>query len=389
MGVAISATNQRRFSNTNYDYKTPPLPAMIPAGDRSPETASAVQPSSQSCTLLSLPREIRDLIYGSYVRTAGGYVYRFHSNKLVQANGSLIDLSLIYTCHQVAREMRAIPWLNNSVTFSTFFSESTREATGQFHAAIDQQRTIQTNIVDEVGTILFDQSMAEIAEERYPMFDEYIKVLERSKRFVRQSGEPWGQPMSLWKDFEYFVLCQMSKHPDFVEKDLRDDKVAARKITEAVGSWIAEAVLLPSLGMPDGSFTLIFDGDPTPSNSTAVFNIIQRDAAWQEALTMSYDRHSIFSSWLGGKEQQGYIYEGLPSAIQNISTTSPLVRCNFDPGTVQDAAALAAERQDWTLQQWTDGWDSHEPREFETEEPLPPWPVLRWQRVMPDFKPHD
>lgn len=61
---------------------------------------------------------------------------------------------------------------------------------------------------------------------------------------------------------------------------LRNDKSAARDNTKAIGTWIAEAFRLPSLGMPEGSYTLVFDRDlMSPEKSTAAFALVQRDAA--------------------------------------------------------------------------------------------------------------
>jgi hypothetical protein len=50
-----------------------------------------------------------------------------------------------------------------------------------------------------------------------------------------------------------------------------------------------EALALPSLGMPEHSFTLILDGSPTPEHTSDIFRtVVQRDAAWQDALNYSY-----------------------------------------------------------------------------------------------------
>lgn len=63
--------------------------------------------------------------------------------------------------------------------------------------------------------------------------------------------------------------------PDYT----RNDKLSASGITEGVGAWIVESLRLPSLGMPDGSFTLVLDSTQIRQATTAAFNVVQRDVA--------------------------------------------------------------------------------------------------------------
>lgn len=74
---------------------------------------------------------------------------------------------------------------------------------------------------------------------------------------------------------------------------ITEDKLQACDVTRSVGSWIAEAILLPTPGMLEGSYTLILDGSPNLEKSAAVFAIVQQDAAWQAALDISYARGSL------------------------------------------------------------------------------------------------
>jgi hypothetical protein len=41
-------------------------------------------------------------------------------------------------------------------------------------------------------------------------------------------------------------------------------RLEASTISKYMGAWIAECSVLRYLGMPDGAYTLLFDGDPTP-----------------------------------------------------------------------------------------------------------------------------
>jgi hypothetical protein len=485
--------------------------------------------------LLKLPREVRDMIYEHYTRT-DGYIHNFETNKLRQANGSPIDLSLTLTCRQIAQETNGLGLLRNTITFSTFFSENTREPAGLFHAAVTRRKTQQAVILGRLAPKLLTPEMAEKAIKEYPALTPIIHTWSQrgDMQIIRQQDVTYGEAPSLWAEFVQFVLTMLSKHPAFLEEAralihfwtpvfgcnalelingntdpwaipdseeledlvatnhveanmydyfdhikysysaasvtirffkslpantrarirnvilredyesvsnpechgkrllpfcvenpklhverfvslwqhafpvevtrsseytihgaftnmhipppewLRDDKLASCGVTKSISKWIAETLLLPSLGLPEGSYTLIFDGEPTPEKSAEVFDIVQRDAAWQAALDLCYERGLLpQGSWLDRRLRKGYFYDSLLTAIRNLSEDSALIRCNFNPGLPHSAEDLVDEHHGWSLQDWERGWDTHEPREFQTEQPLPPWHVLRWQRVIP------
>lgn len=151
------------------------------------------------------------------------------------------------------------------------------------------------------------------------------------------------------------------------------DVLTARSITGFIGTWIAEALLLPTLGLSENSYTLVFDGSTTPEQSSAAFATVQRDAAWQSALDISYAGGSLPQpSWLDRRLRKGYFYESLPEVIGNTSMNSTFIQCDFDPGLLWDAIILADAQKGWTLEEWADGWATHEPRESATEPQLRP-----------------
>lgn len=173
---------------------------------------------------------------------------------------------------------------------------------------------------------------------------------------------------------------------------LDDDQCPAERITKSVGMWVAEALILPSLGMPKDSFTLILDGNPTPDHTSHVLrSVIQRDLIWQAALDISYTRGLLPTpSWLDRRLRKGFMYEGLPDAMQKLSKKGSLVQTNFNLDIIsidldsppQEVERLLEEHQGWTVQDWVRGWAKHKPAGFQTEAPLPPWHLLRWQGVV-------
>lgn len=69
--------------------------------------------------LFRLPRELRDEIYHYYVLEENGYHHDATSDKLRQASGHPINLSLQYTCKKTATEMDGLALQVNRVIFRT------------------------------------------------------------------------------------------------------------------------------------------------------------------------------------------------------------------------------------------------------------------------------
>jgi hypothetical protein len=87
--------------------------------------------------ILRLSCELRDILYKYYVQNEDGYLYRFETNKLTKADRTAVDLSLPFTCRQIAEEMREVALRANKISFTTFFSEGTRESACLFNATVE------------------------------------------------------------------------------------------------------------------------------------------------------------------------------------------------------------------------------------------------------------
>jgi hypothetical protein len=193
---------------------------------------------------------------------------------------------------------------------------------------------------------------------------------------------------NLWKTVFPVSLVSRLDYSSFNEDGVDGsmfsrDRLAANDITYAVGKWLTEASILPLLGMPHGRFTLILDGKPTPNYMTKIFEVVQRDMAFQDALDAAYTSGSLPSpTWLNRRLQTGYMFERLPDIIRSLSIDSLLVRCSFDPGQAHDVGEMVEKRHGWSLRDWKESWDRNSPRKYQTEAPLPPWHELRWQYVI-------
>jgi len=112
------------------------------------------------------------------------------------------------------------------------------------------------------------------------------------------------------------------------EEDLFD-REATQKVGERCCKWITEAHHLIANGMPAGSFSLTLDGDPALDQSSELFEIVKKDAAWQTALSQRYAEESLDLTF--DKIRRGGIFfsEVFPQAIQDIVEGKCFVRCKY------------------------------------------------------------
>lgn len=98
------------------------------------------------------------------------------------------------------------------------------------------------------------------------------------------------------------------------------------------------------------------------------------------------------SNWLA--ETQILSYLGMLQSIHiRVSSTGPpkdiytnrndaLVRYNFPLETPHDPEEILEQMERRTLQKWQAAWNFHEPSNFQTAPPVPPWHILHWARVL-------
>jgi hypothetical protein len=151
-----------------------------------------------------------------------------------------------------------------------------------------------------------------------------------------------------------------------------------------VADWIMEASILTSLGMPADSFSLILDGEPTPNRSAQVFDIVQHDALWQTAYSRCVSGWSDPPTWQRARNNEAYIMEGFPEALEAMVEGRSIVSCNFDIGTTQDPDRLVSQGRTWTLEEWSNNWRETAPMNLQTEAPLPAWLDILREDIIPE-----
>jgi hypothetical protein len=180
-----------------------------------------------------------------------------------------------------------------------------------------------------------------------------------------------GRRVSLWTN----ILLANPLSPSFEDREmLGDDELLSFLVTESVALWMVEGSALHSAGMPLKSFTLVLDGEPTPTKTTEVFQIVQRDAAWQLALDPAYKHNLVATTFFARRIHRCYHFEAFPEVFRSlVNGTRPWIKCNFETGGLVDIDDILGEHHGWSAEYWENAWGSHSPPAFETTPPLPPW----------------
>ncbi|KAF5613598.1 uncharacterized protein FSUBG_807 [Fusarium subglutinans] len=134
--------------------------------------------------LLSLPHEIRHLIYQAYFTLDGGYAFQPGSGKLAAADGQPLDLALMYTCQLIASETKNLPLKHNVVSFSTVYHPEWRSWAGRFDYLLRTQYFMQTHILVELGSLGYVTPA--IYEEIGREFPWFVPKLQQAVRSPEQ-----------------------------------------------------------------------------------------------------------------------------------------------------------------------------------------------------------
>jgi hypothetical protein len=160
-------------------------------------------------------------------------------------------------------------------------------------------------------------------------------------------------------------------------RQVRADCLRAEYVTRTIAPWVMEALALPSLGMSAEAFTLSFDGDPLPERTAQVFEVIQRDVAWQDA----YEAHGLEKQidWFKTRKSTYtcYIMSGLPQAMRHITSGVSIVKCSFEIPQSRDVEEIKETGRDWSLEEWASQRKERTQLDYHTVPPLPSWLDLR------------
>ncbi|KAI1009978.1 hypothetical protein LB503_011544 [Fusarium chuoi] len=141
-------------------------------------------------TLTSLPSEIRQQIFRDSLKVDGGYVYDVQTDKLTNADGTAIDLSLLYTCRSIANDTRAMPLAVNTIRFSTVFRQDWCNLAGCFTLAATTHYVLEQDFVFHLAKFITPEMFAELELIR-PGFQELLEIeLLKHETWIDQNENP-------------------------------------------------------------------------------------------------------------------------------------------------------------------------------------------------------
>ena len=185
------------------------------------------------------------------------------------------------------------------------------------------------------------------------------------------------------------------------------DYITTYRISNSLRDWLTEALALSAAGMPAQSFTLVFDGNPAPAQSSALFEIVKWDATWQTAYDQwerSRPRPLTYQYWRRMKDwdcrPKVHKFDAFPQTILDITTGKSFISCNFpmgEPWELEEAASRILESHitHSKASEWTDSQSqsyarfsglldvpaSRNFKEISTVPPLPPFREIRLSEI--------
>lgn len=128
--------------------------------------------------------------------------------------------------------------------------------------------------------------------------------------------------------------------------------------------------------MPDGSFQLVFTGDPDLDKASEIFQIVQEDAAWQAALDLCYERNLLpRPSWRLQRRMHCFQADGLLEIMDQIVGGNSIIKCDFDLLPCTGVEELLKAHQGWTEKEWETNWVD------KRDEDIDPGPYLNWEEI--------
>ncbi|KAF9778284.1 hypothetical protein IL306_004252 [Fusarium sp. DS 682] len=168
---------------------------------------------------LSLPYEIRHKIYRNYFTADEGYFFQPGSGKLAAADGTPLDLALMYTCTFIADETKDMPLSNNGITFSTVYHPEWSSWAGRFDYLLSAQSRQQIELLI-LGSHLFTPEIRLQIESRFPRFTATVERAIRisaTRRTVSEHRRTYTKDRC--EGYRWSFECSFLLGNDFYETD--------------------------------------------------------------------------------------------------------------------------------------------------------------------------
>ena len=183
-------------------------------------------------SFLTLPRELRDILYQEYFTSEGGYHFDFKASKFRTLHEEPISLSLRLTCRTIAIETRGLAFRYNSLNFSTASDDTDRETFGHFNVLLPILIQSKANLLTHAAEkkCLSKQLYSELANE-YPQLQRFIREMEAAAHRVTLDYETWGDVPSAGRHFTTSALNRLADTPQITHA-LAKSRVCRNRIDE-------------------------------------------------------------------------------------------------------------------------------------------------------------
>ncbi|KAI1394317.1 uncharacterized protein F4822DRAFT_439912 [Hypoxylon trugodes] len=158
-----------------------------------------------------LPRELRDLIYYKYV-SVGGYIQNPETWRLRTVQDEPIDLNLMYTCHQVANEMKGVALSRNTINFRTTLGGTGNVYADAYDTLMERTDSMKRNMLRAARGCLTEETKAQVTQA-YPKFTPVLDGLDKYWDHHRL-----GQVPTVFNEALDYTLRLMSYHPEFPQR---------------------------------------------------------------------------------------------------------------------------------------------------------------------------
>ena len=176
---------------------------------------------------LSLPRELRDIVYYHYVYDEYGYHFDYESGKFRTRNGkSPIDLALLHTCKLIAAEMDGLALRLNTLNFSTAYAEAERIKAGRFDwliASLHLKKNL--SLCEAIEPHIMVSDVKDMVVSRYPQFESCLdEQTGFDSALFNNLARCWGEPRSVFYGFvDHTLHCVLENRFDDFQNAL--DKI--------------------------------------------------------------------------------------------------------------------------------------------------------------------
>ena len=165
---------------------------------------------------LKLPRELRDAIYEYYVAHPDGYRYNPETGKLRISDRSTIEASFMYTCKQIAAEMKGLALRYNTITFTATLQHNpnTVKRATRFHTIMETIYQTRLSLLDHFRSLITPEIERNM-ELSFADCGSFLQLLRTRHRHLCQEQleipKNWGMVPSQHRDLVTQVLQQIEK----------------------------------------------------------------------------------------------------------------------------------------------------------------------------------